>query len=243
MSDEEKAAQEATAEESEVETKATEEQSEEADTEVVEADEDSAKYHEAELKREREARQKAEKALAEGRYKRSEHKRQEVVEEEVVEDEEDKPLSAKQFQTLMAKEREATRKELQNAEAIRHATELSGSDAEKERILDTFKYRSFPAELSLREQLEECYAIVNRKKLIGQRDEALRALKNRDGVSKDSSTTHHDSPAGQAPTLDAEMASLGYKWNKNAKRHEKKLGNGKLLIIDPKTKQTRMVQA
>lgn len=218
----------------EVVEKVRDDETTEAETEMVEADEES-KQLEAELKREREAREKAEKALAEGRYKRAESKRKEVekpIEEE--ESDEDKPMTRKELQAEMARREDAIRKEVLNSEAKRLADSMSTNDTEKALILEKWKSHTFPSHISLEEQIESCYAMAFRKRIIGQRNEALRALKGKDGVQKDSATTHHDAPAGTAPKIAAsdaaELARVGYKYNSTAKRYEKTLGNGKLLI-------------
>ena len=234
MTDEEKAALEAKqAEETEVESEAKDDETTEADTEVVEADEES-KELEAELKREREAREKAEKALAEGRYKRAESKRKEEVQDEVEESDDDKPMTRKELQAEMAKREDVVRKEMLNSEAKRLADSMSTNDTEKALILEKWKSHTFPSHISLEEQIESCYAMANRKRIIGQRDEALRALKGKSGVNKDVASTHHDALAGSAPRMAgpdaAELARVGYVYNTTAKRFEKKLPNGKLLV-------------
>ena len=232
MSNEEEAKPEAEEAET-VEVEAKDEQPAEADTEVVEADEES-KQLEAELKREREAREKAEKALAEGRYKRAESKRKEEVSEEVEESDDDKPMTRRELQSEMAKREDAIRKEVLNSEAKRLADSMSTNDTEKALILEKWKSHTFPTHISLEEQIESCYAMAFRKRIIGQRDEAMRALKGKEGVNKDPSSTHHDTPTGSAPRIAgadaAELARVGYIYNSSAKRYEKKLGNGKLLV-------------
>ena len=239
MTEEEKAAQEAKEAEEEAakaeETKATEDETteEEESEEGAESDEES-KQLEAELQKEREAREKAEKALAERRFKSSEKKREEKDSDDDGESEEDKPMTRKEFEAALAKQDEKTRKEMLHASAERIAEGLSGSEIEKQLVLEKWKNRTFPAHLSLEEQIEECYAIANRKKIIGERNEALRALKGKQGANKGAAGTHHDAPAGTAPKIAgsdaAELARVGFKYNTTAKRYEKKLPNGKLLV-------------
>jgi hypothetical protein len=238
MSEEEKAALEA--EQAEATANAD---AEAKDEETSETTDDSKKIDfEAELKKEKEAREKAEKASADLAFKLREKKRKDDEEQE---EEEDKPLTASGLEQILAKERENTRKEMLSAESDRIAERLTGSESEKKLVLELHKNRSFPSYLSIEEQIEECYAIANRKKLVGERNEALRALKSKadNGVAG----THQDEPTGSQPKMAAadasEFARLGFKWNGTNRRHEKKLSNGQLLIVDPKTKQTRLVKA
>lgn len=207
------------------------------------SDEDSEQLK-AELEKERKAREDAEKALADKAFRERNKKRKETEEEE--EEVTDKPLTRKEYEQLRAQDREAIRKELQEQEADRLAASLAVSDEEKQLIIEKWKNRSFPTHLSLQEQIEECYAIANRKKLIGERNEALRALKNKQRVNADASSTFHEEPTGTQPKLAAGdaavMAQVGFKWNSTSKRYEKKLANGDVLVKDPKSKQTQLIR-
>jgi hypothetical protein len=198
----------------------------------------------ADLKREREAREKADKAAADYAFKLREKKRKEP--EEVEEEDEEKPLTSKSLQALLAQEREATRKEMQTSEINRLASSVSTNDTEKELILELHKSRSFPAHLSLQEQIEECYVIANKRKILGENSELKRALRGKAGASNDASTTHQDAPTGNQPKLEKGMATVmaqtGFKYNATARRYEKKLDNG-ILVKDLKTGLTQLVKA
>lgn len=243
MSDEEKAALEAKQAEDEAKAKsdATDEQS---DSEANDGTEDDSAQLKAELERERTARKKAEEAAAENAFKLREKKRKQEEENEEVEEDE-KPLTASSLQAILSKEREATRKELQSERIAQIAGDLTSNDVEKELLVERFKNRSFPSHLSLEEQMEECYAGMFSKKLVGERNEALRALKGKEGVSRNT-TSHHDAPTTQpkvAADLASEMARVGFKWNTTSRRYEKKLSNGQLLVKDQKTGATSLVKA
>lgn len=198
--------------------------------------------YEAELAREREAREKAEKAAAENAFKLREAKRQNKDEDE--EDEEEKPLTAKELQSILASERQATQKALQEQRITEIASKLGTSEAERNLIIEIHKNRQFPEHLSLEDQLEEAFVIANRKKLIGERNEALRALKAKNGVNDNPAGTHQEAPKAGEPKLpSADIASLkaiGYAWN--GKVFEKKLKNG-VLQYDPKTKKTTLIKS
>lgn len=206
--------------------------------------EDSAQL-EAALKREREAREKAEKAAADTAFKLREEKRRQK-EETAEEVDEDKPLTAKDLQRLLAEEREATQKAIQETETKKLAESLSSNPTEQALILEVYKNRSFPSHLSLQEKLEEAYLIANKDRVFGENKELKRALLGKRTVSKDTASTQQDEPTGSKPKLapgDAqEYARLGFTWNDKQRRWQKKLSNGQLLIKE-KGKGTRVVAA
>lgn len=242
MSEEEQAAQEA--EEAEAKADATDEEPAEGKAKA-EPDEES-KQLEVELSRERAARKKAEEASADYAFKLREKKRKESKEGwEEPDDEEDTPLTKKGLQTLLAEERETVRKEAVASEAERLVSNVSTNDTERQLILEIHKNRSFPAHLSLAEQIEECYVIANKKKILGENSELKRALKGKSGVSHDASGSHQDAPTGSQPKLakgdSAELARVGFKWNGSARRFEKKLANGGILVRETNGK-TRLIK-
>lgn len=235
------------------ETKETDVVAKESDDQTTEdeskdeSDEESQQLK-AELEKERKARKEAETAAADKAFKLRElkEKKRGESEEREVQDDEEQPLTRKDLERIRAEEREATRKEMLSFEANRIASQLASSDTEKEVILEKWKNRSFPAHLSLEDQLEECYVITHRKKLLGERNEALRALKGKQGVNRDASGTHHDAQTGNQPKLApadaAELARLGFKWNGTNRRYEKKLANGSWLVRE-KSGSTRLIKA
>ena len=184
-------------------------------------------------------REKAEKAAADAAYKLRQQRRQQ---EETIYEEEDRPLTRKEVLELLSSRPSddlVTKKDLMESKANLIAEKFAGSLAEKDAIVETWKNRTFPEGLSLDDQLEETYAIVNRKKIIGERNEALRALKGKSGASKDSASTHHDPLKGSEPQLDPGtkqvLSQSGFVYRASAGRYEKKLPNGKTLIKDPRT--------
>jgi len=259
MTDEEKKAADTAQQEplkaEEEKTKADEEATED---EVIEdetsEDEDKSKDidndidYEAELKKEREAREAAERALANKRFKAAEKKRKTEDEEYVETDEEDEdlPLTKAGLQKILAEERQFNQKNLQRIQAEEIAKSLTGSEAEKNLVLEIHKNRTFPSHLSLSEQLEESYVIANRKKLVGERNEAMRALKGKDGVNKNPAGAHRDSAPSKEPKISPQDATAfkaaGFVWNGVSRNYEKKLPNGDLLVRDSKTKQTRLIK-
>lgn len=190
---------------------------------------------------ERLAREKAEKALADLAFKKREAKRN--GEEYSEEEEDDKPLTRAEALELLRTEQPSgeyvTRKDLLDTQANLIADKFVGSPEEKNAVIETWKNVKFPSHYSLEQQIKGAYALVNGDKIIGERNEALRALKGREGTSRDSSTTHHDSPKGSEPQMPSDvkgaLARQGFVFNSQARRYEKKLANGKLLIKDPKS--------
>lgn len=244
MSNEEQATLEAT--EAEAQAEATDEEPTEETkaaqgAKAEESDEDS-KQLKAELERERAASKKAQEAAADYAFKLREKQRKEPEVEE-----EEKPLTSKELMAILAREREATQKEMHAKETDRIAATMSGSETEKLLLLEIHKNRSFPAHLSLEEQIEECHLIANKKKYLGENNELKRALRARQGVSKDASGTHQEAPTGNQPKLGkgeaAVLAQTGFTYNATAKRYEKKFKNGDILVHDVKTKMNTLVKA
>lgn len=199
--------------------------------------------YEAELQRERKAREEAEKALADSRFKESERKRKaKEAGEDPDEDEEDKPLTKKELQAILAAERQATLKESQSDRITEIAKSMSESESEANLVVEIHKNRTWPSHLSLTEQVEEAYAIANRKKLISKNSEMARALRSKDFASKDFVGTHRDGMEGSAPKMStndtAAYTRAGFKFDAKSKLWKKTLPNGKTLNKDPRTKRT-----
>lgn len=200
--------------------------------------------YEAELKAEKERAAKAEKALADKRFKDAEKKRKaaEAAGETLDEEDDDKPVTRKELAAV----RQEARREAQQERALEIAKGMADSDAEANLIVAKWQNRSFPEGLSLTEQIEEAYAITHRKKLVGERNEALRALKGKQGVNRDGSSSHQEGAPSKEPKIpqgeEQAIKAAGFAWNSTSRQFEKKLSNGDLLIRDSKTKQTRLVK-
>lgn len=263
MSDEEKAALDAkeAAEKAKADADAQDDdQSDDDDDNASNGDDDTTDDKEsaqlkADLESEKSARIKAEKALAKKAFDKRKGKRETAkdddatdVEEDDDDADEDKPLTRKQMDAALARERENTRRETLANEAGRLAQSMSTNATMQELILEKWKNRSFPADLSLQDQIEECYLAANKKRIFGENNELKRALRGKNGVNRDGSGSHQegisDTHAPKQSTTDAkEYARLGYKWNPTARRFEKKLPTGNVLVKDPKSKKTFVVKA
>lgn len=205
--------------------------------------------YEAEYEKEREAREKAEAKLAGKRFKESEKRRNQSEEEdpeaeeadESDEDDEDKPLTRRELAAMLERNTQQTRKAMQTERIKEIAKTLAGSDSEAKLIVEIHKGRTYPSHLTLEEQIEEAYIVTHRKKLIGERSEALRALKGKSGVVKNPASTHREvAPVSEPKTSSADVGAIkqaGYSWNGTSRRYEKKV-NGGIIYRDPKTKAT-----
>ena len=237
--EEEKEADDTSTEEEEAtDDTTTEDDIEEADDseDEEESDEDSDNKeidYDAEIEAEKK-RGKPDPAKAKDAFKERKEKR---------EGEEDKPLTKRELQEILAEER----KQNQSREAFTLARTLAGSDKEAQLVVEKWKNRSFPGDLSLEEQIEESYVITHRKKLLGERNEALRALRNKSGVNKNGAGSYREGTKGNQPKTSAEATNAfkaaGYTWNGTSRQFEKKLADGSMLVRDAKTKQVRRVKA
>ncbi len=232
------------ADETKVETETTEktdaEPVEEEKTDEAKEPESSQIDYEAELAKEREARIKAEKAAADLAFKKRKEKREEP--EESSDDDEEKPLTRKDIDQLLESNRQATLKQLQEREIQEIARDMSESDAEANLIVEIHRNRTFPSNLSLQEQLEESYAIANRKKVFPKIAELKRALKGKENANANPATAHRDAPGADEPKVlsqDAQaIKSAGMVWDGKLRLYKKALAGGKkYLYFDPKSKK------
>jgi hypothetical protein len=199
--------------------------------------------YEAELAKEKEIRKQAEKALASDRYDSSKNKR--TANEEDDSSEEDEPLTKAQVEQMISEGTQVSTKAVTEAKAEIIASTLSGSDAEKNLVLDKWKHRTFPAHLSLEDQVREAHVLANSKRILGKADEIKRAMKGKDGISTDSATTHRVSAKSGAEgkvssDVKKVLADGNWKYNQAAGRYEKQSGSGKLMYRDAKTGRIRL---
>lgn len=156
--------------------------------------------------------------------------------EERQEEEKDKEfISREEFNSYLERDRQ----ERQVDTFLILAKSLANSDKEATLMLERWKNRSFPSHMTITEQVEEIYAGIHSKRLIGERNEALRALRNKDNANKSSvsagqqnlkSKTRepNEMPANDLLTI----KGAGFAWNEKTKRYEKKTSSGKLLVRD-----------
>lgn len=214
----------------------TEEETEEEAAKDSDTDIDYDAELEAEKKRGKPDPFKAKEAFKERKKKREEETEEEEEEEET--SEEDRPITRKDLATVEAN----MRQRIEGERALEFAKGLAGSAKEAELVIARWNNRRFPDGTPLSQQIEEVFAGIHAKKLIGERQIALKALKTRDGRNTDTTTTHRDGLPGKEPTLSsadkAGMTQAGFTFNKVTKRFEKKLQNGQTLIRDLRSKAT-----
>lgn len=160
------------------------------------------------------------------------------------EGDDDKSLTRKEVEEILANDR----KDRARDQALTIAKTLASGDKEAALIVAKWNNRTFPPDLALEEQITEMFGAVHAKRIVGQRNEALRALRGKGGVNNDAAGTHRDPPLTKAaPKMSAQdkqaITAVGFVWNGKNKRFEKKLANGNLLIKDNKTGQVSMVKA
>ena len=223
-----------------------EEESEEDSEGEEDEDKDTVDY-EAELAKERERGDKAEKAAADEAFKKRDLKRKlEKKEEDEGEEDEEAPLTRSDLREIIAEERQIARKELQSSFVDDEVAKLTDNPAEANLIKEIHKNRRFPEGMPLREQLEEAYAIANRKRVLAKTAELKRALGGKRNASPGGQGTHREPPGKTEPKLSSQEALVlkqtGFAWDANKRLYIKPLNNGKKHIYyDPKTKK-RFVQ-
>lgn len=190
------------------------------------------------LEEEKEKREKAEKALAGDRY----HSKQNKEEEEELDDD-DKPITKAELLRINEEERQKTDKMLNQERIESIASSLSVNEDEKALALEIHKNRTFPSGMTLKEQMEEAFVIANKGRLIGERNEALKALKNK--PSNNASSARQDIEDGNEPSIEGNikvsLSRKGFVYNSTLKRYEKKLPNEKMMVFDVKTKKTSIL--
>lgn len=178
---------------------------------------------------EKERREAAERLLAEDRYKASEAKRREKQEEE---EDEDKPITEKSLQTILARERQASLKESQEAEALKIARANTNSEEEAQAAVIFYKNRVNPTG-NLEDDIKFAIGGLNNKRVLAQNEELKRALKSKESVSSDTSSGHQDGLPKNEPKLPANSPLKEYKYMGNG-IYSKKLASGKTLFRNSK---------
>lgn len=169
---------------------------------------------------------------------RFEKKRQrEEPEEDEYIDEDEKPVTRRELQEMLAEQAHRNALESQQDAIAEISESLAESPSEAELIRTIHANRVFPAGMSLREQMMEAQAIATVKRTQAKNAELARTIKSQQTVSRNTATTHRDPQAALepdlAPDLKASMQRAGYTYNNTARRYEKVLPNGKILVKEP----------
>jgi hypothetical protein len=198
--------------------------------------------HEAELRKERERREAAERKLQETREKARERWERRKEREDGSGEEnadEEKPLTESKIREIFQEEREASRRDLLSREIAEAANAIATSETEASLMVEIHKNRRFPESMPLSEQMEEVYAIANRKRLLAQNEELRRSLRAKDTKEKSSASGQRETPTSE-PKLDPSVAQAlretNYVWDAQKKVY-KKVNGRRTSYFDPKTKR------
>ena len=213
--------------------------------EAEESEEESSKDlkidYEAELAKEREAREKAERTLADKAFKEREAKRQAGDADASKDESDDKPLTARELDDILSKRLSGIQKDLEGEKIKEIAKSLASSEGEANLIVEIHKNRTFPLNLSLERQLEECYAIANRERILAQNAELKRALRSKETATGYAGEAERDSGKAGEPKLspqDAEALKMaGMVWDGVKRVYKSPIGGKKHFYYDPKTKK------
>lgn len=234
MTEEEKQAQlQAEAEQAEKE-KADAEAKALADAEAAKQNLETVDY-EALAKAEKERREAAERLLAEDRYNASRQKREtedERLAREALEADDDKPITAKELPAILARERQATQKDLQETRALDIARANTSSESEAQAAVVFWKNRVVPTG-NIEEDIKFAIGGLNSKKIVAKNTELARALRAKDTITDNAMGEHRDGLPNEAPKLADNSPLKGYEW-KGGNTYTKKLSNGKTLFRNAK---------
>lgn len=188
-----------------------------------------------------EARKKAEDALAEKNFKKRKDKREGKEEEDVDEDDEDKPLTRRELRSVLSEANQQNVQQAQSTEALRIARENTSSENEAQAAILFWKNRVKPTG-NLEEDVLFAIGGLNRKKVVAEKSEVIRALKSKENSSKSfASTQRTGSPAekGKITSRDAEaLKGAGMVWDGTKRVYKKPIGDGKTFFFyDPKSKK------
>lgn len=177
--------------------------------------------------------QKARDAFQERQKKRGE--RDDSEEEEV-------PLTESRLMEILSQNNQNLIRETQGDRLQQIAETVAESPKEAEYLIALHKNRSFPQSMSLVDQLAECKAIADHKRLKAQNGELRRAVNSKDGVVKKHASTQRDPQRATAPQLEPDQAAslkrAGYVFNAKSRQYEKTLPTGKVLVWDTKTRKS-----
>jgi len=181
---------------------------------------------------------KAEETLAGDRYKNTHLKEEdEVIEPVVAED----SVTKADIEALLEKNRQDNLKVMEQAKIKELASTITNSPAEEKLVLAIHKERQFPSYMSLDDQIKESFVLANSDKLIGERDEAVRALKNKNNINTTAENDNPDQPKGPGPKVAGDVVSIltqkGFKLNSVSQRYEKTIKGGTSFYYDLPTKK------
>lgn len=227
------------------EDESTDEETDEVETEDEDDSEDKGSDEddldeelEIEKKRGKPDQNKAKVAFKERKAKKVEDS-QDEDEDETEDDDDNKPITRAEAR----KQREEDRRIMLEGQALSTARGFGVSEKKAQLIVAVWKNRGFPADMSLPDQMDEAYAIANRKTLVSERNEAMRAARNKGGITEVAAESHRDSQRTGEPKLPEgekrALAAAGFVYDGSKRMYKKSLREGKLFLYrDPKTGKT-----
>lgn len=203
-----------------------------------------SKRYQEQIEKAEKAQRDAEEALARERFKTAEAKKKkpsEANDGENNDEDADKPLTRRELDARLAENREQVRREFQSEETTKKIKAITKSDAETRLVEQVFTATHFPSWMPLDEQIENAYLIANKKHLTQKNAELMRALNGKGTVVTEISSSQREGGSSNEPRLDPNTATMlkqtGYTWNAPSRAYIKKLGSGRTLFYDPKSKK------
>lgn len=212
----------------------------ENDSEEKGSDEDDLDEElEKENKRGKPDQNKAKDAFKLRKAKKVEDSQDEDEAETEDEDDDNKPITRAEAR----KQREEDRRLMLEGQALSTARGFGVSEKKAQLIVAVWRNRGFPENMSLSDQLDEAYAIANRKTLVSERNEAMRVARNRGGVTEAAAESHRDSQTTGEPKLPEgekrALAAAGFVYDAAKRMYKKPLRGGKMFLYrDPKSGKT-----
>jgi len=189
---------------------------------------------------ERKKRETAEALIAGDKFRNKKNKGH--ADEDEDDDDGDKPLTMKDLQKVLATQNQQSQKTLYRDRIKDIAYDMAESDDEAEAIIAVHANRIWPDNLSIKEQIEETHAIVNRKRFTSKISELKRAKNSKINLSTGGDNAFRDGQRGNVPKMskadESAYKAAGFNFDVKNRVYKKKLPNGKFLVKDPKTKKT-----
>lgn len=194
--------------------------------------------YEAIAKAERERADALAKKIAEDAYKYRQSKKEKDTEETT--NDEDKPLTKKDLESLLSKERETTEKRLTESKAFEIALANTSSETEAKAAVEFWKSRVTPTG-NLQDDVLFAIGGLNAKRIVAQNSELKRSLAAKGRVSHDTGGVHPDAATRDEPKLASQdvqaIKAAGMAWDGVKGLYKKALGRNQFYYFDPKTKK------
>ena len=218
-----------------------------ADTVKVSPDEKEADLDlDAEIKKEQDRQQKPDPTRAREEFKTRKQRRADRGDDDEEKEDAPEPLTRADLDEVESRAEQRAYRRLQQDQALALARSFGTNEKEAQLVFLKWQNRQWPSDLPLADQLEEAYAVTFRKKIIGERTEALRALRNKPNANDTSAETHRDATSSGEPNLPAQdkaaMKASGFVWDGSKGMYRKPIKGRGFLNRDPKSGKTFISQ-